>query len=142
MLYHPGSSRSQSEEKTFPSLNQTGESSSSDLNLGHSPLTFPTQPSKSRVCVGGCAFLAMVFRGPYHHKPRTSQDKSSTSKAKDQTRPRQAPSQGQARTSQAPGKAKDQTRPRQATSQGQDRLTEEQVNIIHHLSPRILQVPN
>ena len=44
---------------------QTGESSSSDLNLGHSPSTFRTQPSKSRQCVGGCAhFFSPGVQGP------------------------------------------------------------------------------
>ena len=65
IIYHPGSSKCQSEEETFPSLNQTGESSSSDLNLGHSPSTFRTQPSKSRQCVGGRAhFFSTGVQGP------------------------------------------------------------------------------
>ena len=56
IIYHPGSSKCQSEEETFPSLNQTGESSSLDLNLGYFQKILI-------ICVGGRAKFGMVFRG-------------------------------------------------------------------------------
>ena len=45
-----------SKGETFPSLNQTGESSSLDLNLGYFQKFLI-------ICVGGRAKFGMVFRG-------------------------------------------------------------------------------
>ena len=69
-ILHPGTKRPslQSKEKTFPSLNQTGESSSLDLNLGCCGLSYSRQPCLGcRLCgVGGSALFSDAwFRGPY-----------------------------------------------------------------------------